>query len=168
MLSSINQNHYVNVLITGPDEPTGTSIPSMLLNYLGSDIDWGFQTEPERFACLGQPEKRCRWPRGKVLGGTSTINGMMYIRGNPSDYDDWKKAGNPGWGWEDVLPFFKKSEDNQNLNDVDPTYHGKGGLLPVSYFPYAPPMANAILRSGEELGKFHILSSVDIIDDIYV
>lgn len=131
----------------------------MFLNYLGSDIDWKFRTEPERFACQGRPERRCTWPRGKVLGGTSVINGMMYIRGNPADYNDWKKAGNPGWGWDDVLPFFKKSEDNQQFNELDPTYHGKGGPLPVSHFPYAPPMAQAILRAGEELGnKSHTIT----------
>lgn len=78
---------------------------------------------------------------------------MMYIRGNPSDFEDWKKLGNPGWGYDDVLPLFKKSEDNQQFDVMDGKYHSKGGLLPVSKFPYAPPMSYAFLKGGEELGK---------------
>jgi choline dehydrogenase-like flavoprotein len=125
----------------------------MFLNYLGSDIDWKFNTEPEKYACQASPEQRCYWPRGKVLGGTSVINGMMYIRGNPSDYDDWEAMGNPGWKFEDVLPFFKKSEDNQQIDEMDAAYHATGGPMPISRFPYQPPISNAILRAGEELGE---------------
>lgn len=88
----------------------------------------------------------------KVLGGTSVINGMMYIRGNPDDYNDWEAMGNKGWKFDEILPFFKVSEDNQQLNEVDEGYHSKGGLLPVSKFPYNPPISKAILQGGVELG----------------
>lgn len=87
-----------------------------------------------------------------MLGGTSVINGMMYIRGNPNDYNNWEAMGNPGWGFSNVLPYFKKSEDNLQLDQVDADYHGKGGMLPVSKFPYNPPISHAILKGGEELG----------------
>lgn len=80
------------------------------------------------------------------------MNGMMYIRGNPSDYDDWEASGNPGWKWNDVLSYFKKSEDNIQINEVDSEYHTTGGLLPVSKFPYNPPISKAILQGAEELG----------------
>lgn len=123
----------------------------MFLNYLGSEIDYKFNTEPEKKACLSSPEQRCYWPRGKVLGGTSVINGMMYIRGNPSDYNDWAES-NPGWSWDEVLPYFKKSEDNMQLDEMDPGYHSKGGIMPISKFPYTPPISKSILRGGEELG----------------
>lgn len=76
---------------------------------------------------------------------------MMYIRGNPNDYNDWADS-NPGWKFRDVLPYFKKSEDNQQINEVDSTFHGTGGMLPVSRFPYNPPISKAILQGGEELG----------------
>lgn len=125
----------------------------MFLNFLGSNIDWRYTTEPESSACLGSEGRRCTWPRGKVLGGTSVLNGMMYIRGNREDYDNWAALGNPGWSYEDVLPFFMKSEDNLQLNDVDKSLHAKGGPLPVSYFPYNPPLAYAILKGGEEMGE---------------
>lgn len=124
----------------------------MFLNFLGSSIDWGYKTEPERNACLSSEDKRCYWPRGKVLGGTSVINGMMYIRGNKEDYDHWEELGNPGWRYEKVLPYFMKSEDNSDYKEMDPKYHTTGGLLPVGKFPYHPPFSKAILRAGEELG----------------
>lgn len=124
----------------------------MFLNFIGSEVDWKYNTEPEPMACLSSEGRRCYWPRGKVLGGTSVINGMMYIRGNPEDYDKWEAMGNPGWGYRDVLPFFFKSEDNHNINEVGSEYHATGGLMPVEKFPYNPPLSHAILNAGEELG----------------
>jgi choline dehydrogenase-like flavoprotein len=77
---------------------------------------------------------------------------MMYIRGNPNDYNDWEAMGNPGWKFDSVLPYFKKSEDNQQLDEVGSEYHSKGGIMPISRFPYNPPISKAILQGGEELG----------------
>ena len=126
----------------------------MFFNYVGSDIDWQYNTEPEKKACLSSPGQRCFWPRGKVLGGTSVLNGMMYIRGNPEDYDEWAANGNPGWSYKDVLPYFLKSEDNLQMAEVSRSFHKTGGLLPVGKFPYNPPLSYAILRAGQEMGKF--------------
>lgn len=84
----------------------------------------------------------------------------MYIRGNREDYDGWEAAGNPGWGFEDVLPFFLKSEDNMQIGEVDGTYHRTGGILPVSKFPYHPPLSYAILRAGQELGECIFVDTV--------
>ncbi len=86
-------------------------------------------------------------PRGKVLGGSSSINGMVYMRGHRNDYDDWAAAGNTGWSYREVLPYFKKSEHNEQFGDSDPTYHGKGGLMNVrdadSYNPLVDIMCEA-------------------------
>lgn len=144
-----------NVLLVeaGHDEPTGAQVPSMFLNFIGSEIDWGFQTEPETGACMNENEQRCYWPRGKVLGGTSVMNGMMYIRGSRADFDGWAQMGNDGWSYSEVLPYFLKSEDNKQMDLVDRGYHGVGGLLTISQFPYHPPLSKAILKAGEELGK---------------
>src|SRR5690606_6533048 len=70
--------------------------------------NWRFSTEPEP----GMNNRRVYWPRGRGLGGSSSINGLIFIRGQPEDYERWKDEGNPGWGWQDVLPYFIRSEDN--------------------------------------------------------
>ncbi|XP_025205894.1 glucose dehydrogenase [FAD, quinone] isoform X2 [Melanaphis sacchari] len=142
----------VLLIEAGGDEPTGTQVPSMFLNFLGSSIDWSYNTEPEEMACLSSPERRCNWPRGKVLGGTSVMNGMMYMRGSRHDFDGWAKMGNPGWSYQEVLPYFLKSEDNHQATIMDAGYHGVGGPLPVGQFPYHPPLSLAILQAGLELG----------------
>ncbi len=88
-------------------------------------VNWLYSTEPE-------PElnnRRIGQPRGRVLGGSSSINGLVYVRGQREDFDGWRELGNPGWGWDDVLPHFIRSEDYvRGAND----YHGAGGPLAVS------------------------------------
>ncbi|XP_054280675.1 glucose dehydrogenase [FAD, quinone]-like [Macrosteles quadrilineatus] len=143
----------VLLIEAGVNEPTGSQVPGLWVNFFGSSIDWKYKTEPEKMACLGSVEQRCSWPRGKVIGGTSVINGMMYMRGSRKDYNDWEQAGNPGWGYKDVLSYFMKSENNLQMGSVDEGYHGTGGLLPVSQFPYHPPIAEAFLEGAKELGQ---------------
>lgn len=89
----------------------------------------------------------------QVIGGTSVVHGMMYMRGSRKDYDDWEKLGNEGWSYKDVLPYFKKSENNLQIDEVGTKYHSQGGYLPVTQFPYHPPLADAILKGAEELGQ---------------
>lgn len=88
----------------------------------------------------------------QVLGGTGAMNGMMYMRGSRHDYDTWAKLGNPGWSYQEVLPYFLKSEDNLQATAMDAGYHGVGGPLPVTQFPYHPPLSHAILQGGTEMG----------------
>jgi choline dehydrogenase-like flavoprotein len=107
--------------------------------------NWGYQTVPQP----GLGGRRGYQPRGKVLGGSSSINAMIYARGHPSDYDRWAAAGNPGWGWADVLPRFLRSEDNQVFGAP---LHGRGGPLTVSALRTANPVAEAFVRAGEECG----------------
>lgn len=91
------------------------------------------------------------------------MNGMMYIRGSRKDYDDWAAAGNEGWSYDDVLPYFLKSEDNKQVEEMDKGYHATGGPLTVSQFPYHPPLSYSIIQAGEELGKS--LTYLKITDD---
>jgi choline dehydrogenase len=108
-------------------------------------INWMYDTEP--VAALGG--RRSYWPRGKVVGGSGSINAMVYVRGQPHDFDDWKAEGNPGWGWDDVLPFFKKSEDF----DWHSAHHGRGGPQHVTDIsPYVHPICHSFIESAESLG----------------
>jgi choline dehydrogenase len=87
--------------------------------------NWMYEAQPD----TALNARRAFWPRGKVLGGSGSINAMVYIRGQPQDFDDWRAAGNPGWSWQDVLPYFRKLEDNP----LGPSaWHGRGGPLAVS------------------------------------
>ncbi|MCC2639456.1 MAG: family oxidoreductase, partial [Moraxellaceae bacterium] len=107
--------------------------------------NWGYNTEPQ--AAL--KDRRLYTPRGKTLGGSSSINAMVYIRGHQQDYDDWAAAGNPGWSWQDVLPLFKAQEHNELLADA---YHGQGGPLNVTAVAEPNPLAALFIKAGQELG----------------
>lgn len=111
-------------------------------------FDWMYQTEPD-------PTLRDRsavWPRGKVMGGSSSINGMLYVRGFPSDFDGWRQMGNIGWGWDDVLPLFKRQEDNvRGLS----SHHGTGGPLRVSDLAAPHPIAKAFIQAAKACGHSH-------------
>lgn len=108
-------------------------------------VNWMYTSEPE--AASG--DRRIAQPRGKVLGGSSAINGLVYIRGQREDYDHWRALGNAGWGFDDVLPYFRKSEDQQRGADE---YHGTGGPLAVSDPPEPHPLCDAYIAAAEECG----------------
>lgn len=114
--------------------------------------DWEYYTEPSKTGCLGS-KKTCFWPRGKLLGGSSGINVMLYIRGNRRDYDHWEELGNPTWGWSSVLEYFKKSEDNRVPHvAADTKHHGVGGPLKVDTFNSVLPIKMILAEAVFELG----------------
>jgi choline dehydrogenase len=108
-------------------------------------VNWMYQTEPEP----GLNGRQVFQPRGKVLGGSSSINGLLYVRGQHEDYDRWRQHGNAGWGYDDVLPYFKKAENQQRGGDK---YHGVGGPLPVSDWRHADPLSEAFVAAAAETG----------------
>ncbi|KXJ73585.1 hypothetical protein RP20_CCG015527 [Aedes albopictus] len=98
-------------------------------------------------------DNRCCWTRGKVLGGSSVLNTMLYIRGNKRDFDLWHALGNPGWSYEEVLPYFRKSEDQRNPYLArNKRQHATGGLMQVQDAPYLTPLGVSFLQAGEEMG----------------
>ena len=110
------------------------------------DVNWLYETEPD----AGLAGRRSFWPRGKVLGGSGSINAMVYMRGLPNDFDDWRAMGNIGWGYDAVLPFFKLAEDH---DDGDPRYHGRGGPIHVTdVSPDVHPLCDRYMESCESLG----------------
>lgn len=116
---------------------------SRLVNHQG--LNWNYDTAPQ--AELNN--RPLYWPRGKVLGGSSSINAMCYIRGQAEDYDHWRSLGNEGWGYHDVLPYFLKSEDNSRGAG---NYHGAGGPLSVSDLRHTNKLSHAFVEAGTQLG----------------
>jgi choline dehydrogenase len=108
-------------------------------------VNWMYQTEPEP----GLNGRTVFQPRGKVLGGSSSINGLLYVRGQHEDYDRWRQLGNQGWGFDDVLPYFKAAEDQQRGAD---DFHGSGGPLPVSDSRHPDPLSQAFIQAAAETG----------------
>lgn len=139
------------LLEAGPDENEISDVPSLAAYLQLSNIDWQYKTERTGRSCLAMKQGRCNWPRGKVLGGSSVLNYMLYVRGNKHDYDSWEEQGNEGWGYSKVLRYFKKSEDNRN-NYLIGKYHSRGGYLTVQEAPWRTPLVLAFIQSGEELG----------------
>ena len=108
-------------------------------------VDWCYKTDPDET----MNNRSIRYPRGKTLGGSSAINGLLYIRGQSRDYDVWRQLGNTGWGWDDVLPYFIKAEDQERGKD---DYHGVGGPLSVSDQRIQLPLLNEFQNAAEEFG----------------
>ncbi|MFV0132870.1 GMC family oxidoreductase [Streptomyces sp. HMX87] len=129
----------------GPDTAPEIHIPAAFPQLFKSGLDWDLDSDPEP----GLGGRRAYLPRGKVFGGCSSINAMIYIRGNRADYDGWAAAGATGWGYADVLPYFKRSEDNERGED---DHHGAGGPLTVSDGRSGHPLASAFVQAAVQAG----------------
>ncbi|XP_043257477.1 glucose dehydrogenase [FAD, quinone]-like isoform X2 [Colletes gigas] len=150
---SENGRWSVLVLEAGPDEPEISDVPAMISVVQGNiKYDWQFRTEPSKDYCQAFQNHECVWPRGKVLGGSSVLNGMQYVRGNKEDYNHWASLGNPGWDYKSVLPYFKKSEDIRVNELQNSPYHQTGGDLTVEFFRYRTPITDYMVKAGTEIG----------------
>ncbi|XP_035739952.1 glucose dehydrogenase [FAD, quinone]-like [Vespa mandarinia] len=148
-----NPEWSVLLLEAGGHETVISDVPALSTYLYNTKMDWKYRTENQDSACQAMKDKRCCWPRGKVLGGSSVLNAMLYVRGNRRDYDQWESFGNPGWGYDDVLPYFKKSQDQRNPYLARNTkYHSTGGYLTIQECPYKTPLAPAYLQAAEEMG----------------
>jgi choline dehydrogenase-like flavoprotein len=148
LANRLSKDHNVKVLLLeagGQDKPKDIHMPVAFSKLFKGPCDWAYYTEPE--AQLGN--RSLYWPRGKVLGGCSSMNAMIYIRGHRSDYDRWQDLGNPGWGYSNVLNYFKKSEDQENGASE---YHGSGGPLRVSNQRSPNLLSQAFVESAEQAG----------------
>lgn len=148
LANRLSEDSKVKVLLLeagGPDNRKECHIPVAFSKLFKTACDWTYYTEPE--ARLGN--RNLYWPRGKMLGGSSSMNAMIYIRGHRSDYDGWCDLGNAGWGYQDVLPYFKKSEKQQNGGSE---YHGDSGPLVVSNLRSPNPLSQAFIEAAEQCG----------------
>src|ERR1700733_9353770 len=114
-------------------------------NFADATVNWCYETEPDP----GIGGRKIFWPRGKVLGGSSSINGMVYIRGQKEDFDHWRQLGNTGWSFDECLPYFKRAEHQTRGPDA---YHGTDGPLCVSDVARDDPICEAFINSAEACG----------------
>ncbi len=148
LANRLSEDPGVRVLLLeagGPDRKQEIHIPAAFAKLFKTPYDWAYETEPQ--AHLGN--RRLYWPRGKMLGGTSSMNAMMYIRGHRADYDGWRDQGNQGWSFAEVLPYFKKSEHEERGASE---YHGIGGPLNVADLRTVNPLTRAFLAAAGEIG----------------
>jgi choline dehydrogenase len=149
LANRLTEDSSIRVLmIEAGSEPTSPWIKMPLAMgklFTHPKLNWGLYTAPE--AKLN--DRTIFWPRGKVLGGCSSINGSAYVRGQKEDYDGWRQLGNVGWGWSDVLPYFQKLERREDLHG--PSTNGKG-MLTVSYPVFVSPIARAFIEAGGRAG----------------
>jgi choline dehydrogenase len=144
-LSEDPQTRVLLLEAGGPDDAQEIHIPIMWGRLMATPYDWAYYTEAEPHL----DNRTLSWPRGKMLGGSSSLNAMIYIRGHRYDFDRWRALGNAGWGYADVLPYFKKAERQERGASE---YHGVGGPLNVMDRPYTNALTLAFIEAGVELG----------------
>ena len=142
-----NPGHRVLLLEAGPeDRNLWLKVPAGVPRVVNHPrLTWGYLSDPEP----GLNNRQIIWPRGRTLGGTSSINGHVYMRGTPADYDSWRSAGNIGWGWNDVLPYFKRGE--RHFLGESPL-HGGSGELSVSPLAAPHPASQAFVAAAQAVG----------------
>src|SRR3984957_15139320 len=139
-------NHVVLIEAGGRDWNPLIHIPAGYMKLLDHPtLTWGYKAEAD----AGTNGRAINYPRGRVLGGSSSINGMIYVRGQPEDFDYWAQLGNRGWSWDDVLPFFRKAENWEGEED---SVHGKGGPLFTSRGRDRPLLCQAAVEAGKQIG----------------
>lgn len=140
---SANPSHRVLLLEAGlPDSKTEIHIPAAFSKLFKTEYDWNYTAVPQS----GLQGRKSYWAKGRTLGGSTSINAMMYLRGVAADYNDWEKLGNSGWGWKDVLPYFRRSECNsRGGNDL----HGDSGLLYVEDLRDPNPLSRAFIQAAQ-------------------
>ncbi len=148
LANRLTEDASVNVLLleAGPaDKKMEIHIPGAYSKLNHTNVDWGFYTEPQQYV----DDRRIYIPRGKTLGGCSSTNAMAYVRGNKEDYNEWASFGNNGWSYNDVLPYFKKSEHNEQLQN---DYHGSDGPLNVTYAEQPSGLGEVFVEACTQCG----------------
>lgn len=152
-LSESGENNVLLLEAGGP-EPLGARMPCFYRTFWGYEhVDWDYRVELDDY-CLDQGEKGCSWPRGKCIGGSSVLNGMMFHKGHCADYDSWVEACNcTSWSWEALQRYFNMSEGNKEIGTlVSAEYHSETGKMPVQRFNYQPPEITTLLQIFKEAG----------------
>ena len=152
LAARLSEDPHVRVCLIeagGPARHPFIHVPALVgAAIMHRGLTWGLLTEPQ--AALNQ--RRIPLPRGKVVGGSGSINGMAYHRGHPRDYDDWAAVGNSGWSWQEVLPYFRLSENNLDRRDLE--VHGVDGPIHVTFIPKPNRLNQAFLEAFAAVGGY--------------
>ncbi|XP_077980066.1 alcohol dehydrogenase [acceptor]-like [Glandiceps talaboti] len=151
---SEDENTSVLLIEAGPED-TNPAIHELPVNYgalRGSDIDWQYKIVPQKHAYLAMEDNSCRWGKGKVLGGSSSINATQYVRGCKEDYDSWARLGYDGWSFEEIFPYFLKSEKNTNEEYLKNGHHSAEGPMAISDIFPRHEFTKVTMAAGKELG----------------
>ncbi|CAH2007897.1 unnamed protein product [Acanthoscelides obtectus] len=153
----LTENKHVTVLLLeAGEEPSAlVEIPILAFGATVSKYSWWYKPEPQKETCTGCINGRTQWYHGKGLGGSTLINLMLYVRGHKSDFDDWERQGNDGWGYDDVLPLFKRSEQ-VHVKVYDKEYHGRHGYLSTSDPSYASRLSQVWVQAAQEAGYAYV------------
>ncbi|CAG9764949.1 unnamed protein product [Ceutorhynchus assimilis] len=150
-------NSKVLLVEAGPRDPDTTKVPALGTFFFYTPWDWGYNITKQDKICLATIDKRCIFPRGKMWGGTSSLNGNVYSRGTKWDYDTWAEiVGNPDWSYENVLPYFKKAETARFKIDLDKSYHGFDGPQFTDLIEDTPGLTKMLLRAFKERGSIEV------------
>ena len=148
-----NPDLKILVLESGPNLEHKPELytPALWGPNLGSKFDWQYRTVPQKHGCLGSQDQRCIMPRGRIVGGSGSINLLQYTRGDPFDFDEWAANGCTGWGYKEVLPYIRKSEDMLISDLRNDPHHAVGGPIAVTSGE-GSPMGAIFKKVGEEMG----------------
>ena len=155
LANRLSENPNVTVLLIeagGRDDNKNIDMPRALNKLWGDPhVDWTYSSTPQTNSCLALRDQISIWPSGKGLGGSTALNGMMFVRGNKEDFDKWEEMGAKGWSYKDILPYFRKMETYNGV-DGDPGYRGYSGPLNVEKMSFSTPLAHAFVAGAKELG----------------
>ncbi|XP_019891710.2 glucose dehydrogenase [FAD, quinone] [Musca domestica] len=152
LAARLSEVPHWNILLleAGGDEPLLADIPMLYPVLQRSPWDWKYWAEHSPRYCLAMVNQQCYWPRAKVLGGCSSINAMMFIRGNRRDYDHWAELGNVGWNYDNILHYFRKLEDMRVPGFENDPYHGHGGPISVENYRSPSPLLDVFMETVKE------------------
>lgn len=142
----------VMLLEAGKSPPLLTDLPAAGAYFFGTDIFWNFTTEPQKYAAMSYSDRRIPILEGKAIGGSSAVNGMVYVRGTPAEYNTWAEMGAHGWDWNGVYPYFLKPEDNTDPDIAHNGFHSCGGPLTVGRFPSMSEFVESLKKAAISMG----------------
>lgn len=152
LANRLSEDYKVLLLEAGKYETILTDIPLTAVVNQITDSNWGYRADANESSCQAYMQQKCNWPKGRVVGGTSVLNFMVFNRGHRRDFDGWAAAGNTGWSYDEVLKYFMKLENVRVPELREMPYRGKSGPMSIEHSKYQTKLLDAFLEAGQSLG----------------